>query len=379
MAFQPIDFSRAQSTADWSGLRDAVQQYYASQKGAIESRLLPPKLMAEAEMYRQHGNLYGAQIPEASAKGHIAQLKAAIISQLLSGTGDMSGDMNGFIGTPGSFNMQQGAGQPGGFSGNNALAQALAGEALGLTPQSYLTQSGELVSQYLPGAEAFKQKVGPSFEEVAYGTEMGKQAADYRIQNSAKYEGALGQRQTLEGLDSLINRPEFRDAVGPANQILSKYYAPEDVQEIQAQADILSKGLVVDMMKNAFGSRVTDRDLKFVQSQKPNVADPLPVFAAKVKTLLTLSDAAVKKHGLIEEYLDNGYSRKDANTMADEQVNIRQVMNDLYKENVAKKEDQIKVELKSLGFSDEDLAKIQEKTGSTYQQILDFAKKRKKK
>lgn len=46
MAFQPIDFSRAQGTADWSGLRDAVKNYYGAKNSAIESQYQPQLLEA---------------------------------------------------------------------------------------------------------------------------------------------------------------------------------------------------------------------------------------------------------------------------------------------------------------------------------------------
>lgn len=226
-----------------------------------------------------------------------------------------------------AFGGQQGGGMP-----NNAMAQAVMAEALGLKPNTFLNDNGEMVSQYLPGQEPHVQKVGPNKYESKTMEQKAVHDQEYLTENAQRYESAVAQGRDLEIIDQMLADPRISETTGPLNQYIGKYFPDQDIQELQGTFDAVTGNLVMSMSK-AFGPKFTDNDLKFVMNQKPNLADSAARNKGKTKVLRPLAKAAAEKSGLVDQYMTKfNMSRIQANQLADKDVDIRKIMDDLKKE-----------------------------------------------
>lgn len=327
---------------------------------------------AQTKLQGQHGALYEQQALDLIRKRQIID---SILAQAGLGSGGMQQGAAGNagaqmpqiqgnagqatapsqqppMGTPQQPTMQNmGQSLP---AGNNVpnpavsqLSEAIFANLMGIDAfKPIVTPDGELVQPSYFGEPKITRISEPADvkegKKVAAG-EKAKSIQKYKDEIADKYASARAQQQTLEYIIELSESDEAKSAIGPANQFLGKYSSNEEVQQMSGILDTLNKTLATDMFK-AFGSRVTDNDLRFIKSQKTDLSQPFAVNGAKAKTLLALARLAEKQEAAIYENLENGDDKLKAISKAADNVNFREEMDKIKaeaKERETKKADQL--------------------------------------
>jgi len=344
MALKTFDLSGASRVpSGWaqSANNPIAKYFYQAQEDALRRKYAPP-------IYESKIALQGAQAQKATQEAREKQLIGDLLARAM-GQGPSRQQQDRSAMAPEmmqeDINMQQYPGgeiiQEEGIESGEPMPGAmdedqmkeLVGAALArvfnVTPQQTQLDTGELLTSYGPGG-VFKKKVGPSKAEITESIKNATNRAEYKKELSENYERATDQLHSLDYVSNLMADPMFKEITGPLMGRLGNYIGSEKAQELFGQVDAATKHLGADMF-HLFGGRMTDSHQRYIEGLKANKLDSAPVFAGKVYASAAMTKVKLLKNRLVNDYIDKGMNRIEANEAALDQIPINKILNDVKK------------------------------------------------
>lgn len=214
---------------------------------------------------------------------------------------------------------------------SNRAIDELVGKFLGMPTHQphYSPQGEEFYINPLTGQTEVTQ-VGRTPESVTLGTELTKQNVKALEDNYATYMSSVSQKPNLQIMLNMLEDPQLQQVVGPFwKNSAAKYFGNDKAKELQATFNTASKGIIQESAKS-FGSRFTNQEMNWLQQILPNDKDTFAAIKGKVTTLEALRRAIEQKTSLKDSLIrDHGLNPVIADKLADEQVDLKQIKNEL--------------------------------------------------
>ena len=261
---------------------------------------------AETEAQARIG-LHGAQSQEAQAKAQKAQQMAHILQA-----------------------FSQAEGQP----GMSPLLENLGISMMGGRPLSAYTNADNQHVQpsFFGKGTVLDQARSPEAIKGAesYASEMGKANVEAIKQNYGAYTQAINAKNGMQGMLKMLEDQELGKVVGPFwKDKAAKYLGSDRAKELQGTFNTLGKNIVTETAQ-AFGTRFTNQEMKWLQDILPSSSDTLPAIKGKVRTLEMLRQANEQK-AVIKDQLMRQHQMDPitADQLADSQVNLDAIKREL--------------------------------------------------
>lgn len=202
-------------------------------------------------------------------------------------------------------------------------------------------------------------KVGDRPEEIVKRKEKAKVGVQYGERLADAYDGLVDNKVNIENAIDMINKnPNARNAIGPWNSVVTKYFGNERDQDLLGQLATNSGDILLNVAKNLKGAW-TGRDNAMVKEIKFNNNDPFNVYVGKLKAMAVLNQYSRDKTELLSKLIEDGNNRIDAQKEVAKRIKLEPVkkqIDELIKPASPKGSRAAQVDLKS--YSDAELERI---------------------
>jgi hypothetical protein len=181
-------------------------------------------------------------------------------------------------------------------------------------PVSSQVVNGQLVTNN-PLSGITSTKVGPTAEETAFATGMGKGKAEEYNTAITTYNALENQGLALNELINAANNSEFRNVTGKINQPLTNWFGTPEQQQLLGQLQTSSGEIALQIAPSLKGAW-TGRDQAMVNSIKASPNDFPDVFIGKLKAQSLINNALKERAQLKANYLEQGFSTLEASRLA---------------------------------------------------------------
>lgn len=182
-------------------------------------------------------------------------------------------------------------------------------------PVSNQVVNGQLITNN-PLTGISSTKVGPSAEETAFATGMGKGKAEEYNNAVNIYNGLQNQGLALDELaNAAENNPDFRNVTGRINQPLTNWFGTPEQQQLLGQLQSSSGEIALQVAPSLKGA-FTGRDQALINSIKASPNDFPDVFIGKLKAQKLINDVLSERSRLKAEYLEQNKSSLEASRLA---------------------------------------------------------------
>jgi hypothetical protein len=396
MPYQPTDFSRFQPIDPGYGnlLQNALMGYKASQepknmameqqKAALANALMQNQMKYAPRMSELA--LQGAELgmPEKQYQAQQYQLLQRLMggqqdiqnNQSIPGQSPEVGNMvntfkqmeqpsqpspNTVVTNPGQESLYQ----LDDVWKNNPGMQPLLGKRFphAGVKQHFNDQTGELSTiKVFPSGrtEIETQQIGSRPEEQEFKKKLSGKDVDFLSEVNDQYSSSAENLQNLHELKSLMDDPNIKNATGPLRARFVNLFGSEKAQETLGKFRSFSDQIVKSSMKS-FGSRLTDRDLKYLQNMKPGENDSYGLLQGKIESQIRLNKLLSERAEMIDDLIRNRrMSPIQATKMADEKILPK------FKENIMPIKDLVLSK-----YTREDIEDSAKKRGYSTQRVID--------
>lgn len=180
----------------------------------------------------------------------------------------------------------------------------------------------------------FGENVASYKKQKAKGEELGKEEGKQQAEYGDAAQAVIEQDKSLQNLEGIFKNPELKKIadVPFINQKAIKWYknsgTPEQKRAL-GEMDASMSSYIASSLK-MFGGRVTNNDLIFLQSMKPNDNDTMDVRRGKLAALETFNDAKKQQIKLANALMKQGVSKADAEIAASDQIDMNAIRQNAY-------------------------------------------------
>lgn len=172
-------------------------------------------------------------------------------------------------------------------------------------------------------------RVGDRPEDITKRKEEAKSTVKFRDELAATSTDVQSNLSNIDyAIDLLENNPEARNVIGPVNQHITRLFGNEADRQLLGQLSTTSGNIALDAAKSIKGA-FTGRDLGLINSMKFNPGDTYGQFIGKLKAMKVLNERIAKKVELVDDLMDKGVSKIQAEKIAREQVPFDGVKDDV--------------------------------------------------
>lgn len=194
----------------------------------------------------------------------------------------------------------------------------LAAQLMGLHPTSQVVNGQLVTNNPLTGISS--TKVGPSAEETAFSSGMGKYSAKLYEDVTNSYRGLQNQGVALQELTQALDNPEFRNVTGRINQPLTRWFGSPEQQQLLGGMQSASGEIALQIAPALKGS-FTGRDQTLINSIKANPQTDFPdEFIGKLKAQQLINDVLQERARLTATYIENNVKPLKALELAAQQT-----------------------------------------------------------
>ncbi len=194
----------------------------------------------------------------------------------------------------------------------------LAAQLMGLHPTSQVVNGQLVTNNPLTGISS--TKVGPSAQEQAFESGLGKYGAELYKDVTNSYRGLQNQGVALQELTNALKNTEFRNVTGKINAPLTHWLGTPEQQDLLGRLQSTSGEIALQIapaLKGAF----TGRDQTLINSIKANPRTDFPdEFIGKLQAQTLINDVLQERARLTATYIENNVKPLKALELAAQQT-----------------------------------------------------------